>query len=88
MIYYFQNKPLDPVLLEVYTVHVQSSFVLILQYIFFITPHICMQTNHFLTLFYSEQDMTKMEFSVEKEKKKPSSGKKVVIQVFKETFLI
>lgn len=91
MIYYFQNKPLDPVLLEVYTVHVQSSFVLILQYIFFIIPHICisnMQTNHFLTLFFSEQDMTKMEFSVEKEKKKPSSGKKVVIQVFKETFLI
>lgn len=55
MIYYFQNKPLDPVLLEVYTVHVQSSFVLILQYIFFIIPHICisnMQTNHFLTLFF------------------------------------
>lgn len=79
MIYYFQNEPLDPVLLEVYTVHVQSSFVLILQYIFFIIPHICisnMQTNHFLTLFFSEQDMTKMEFSVEKEKKKPSSGKK------------
>lgn len=35
-----------------------------------------MQTNHFLTLFFSEQDMTKMEISVEKEKKKPSSGKK------------
>lgn len=72
MIYYFQNKPLDPVLLEVYTVHVQSSFVLILQYIFFIIPHICisnMQTNHFLTLFFSEQDMTKMEFSVERKRK-------------------
>lgn len=38
MIYYFQNKPLDPVLLKVYTDHVQSSFVLILQYIFFYNP--------------------------------------------------
>lgn len=34
MIYYFQNKPLDPVLLEVYTVHVQSSFVLILHFFY------------------------------------------------------